>query len=368
MPLRTDHSFRNRLDPDHHKERSAIENLPIDLVNDFTIADTLHLLDLGVMKKCLLGWTSGSFNFETKWSAREIQNVSRKLMQIKATTPSEVHQGRLRELDSLHFWKGTEFKNFLLYYGPVILKEHLPLEVYQHFLTLFCATTICYTDVYSPYRHISQKLYVDYIARFAEIYGQDVVSSNIHNVCHVVNDVMKFGSLPSLSAYPFEGMLYRIKNQLRKGDQPLAQVANRIQELSKLNIDSTCKQSDPALKNEILLETGEKVFKTVRISKKYSISKNNKDKWFLTTDKNLTEMEYATCVEGKIKVFGRNIKNKYNFFELPFQSSNINIYATALYHETEESREYNLDDIKCKVFAMVCNTEMVFFPILSTLQ
>ncbi|XP_048001339.1 uncharacterized protein LOC125238094 [Leguminivora glycinivorella] len=177
MPLRNDNSFRNRLDPDHHKERSAIEDLPIDLVNDFTIADSLHLLDLGVMKKCLLGWTSGSFNFHTKWSARETQNISRKLMQIKSTTPYEVHQGRLRELDSLHFWKGTEFKIFLLYYGPVILKEHLPLEVYHHFLILFCATTICYSDTYSSYRHISQKLYVDYIERFAELYGQDVVAA-----------------------------------------------------------------------------------------------------------------------------------------------------------------------------------------------
>lgn len=368
MPLRTDHSFRNRLDPDHHKEKSPIEDLPIDLVNDFTIADALHLLDLGVMKRCLLGWTNGSFNFQTKWSAREIQDVSRKLMEIKSTTPSEIHQGRLRELDTLHFWKGTEFKNFLLYFGPVVLKEHLSCEVYQHFLTLFCAATICYSDVYVSYRHIAEKLFVDYIEKFAEIYGHDSVSSNIHNLCHIVNDVSRFGSLPSLSAYPFESMLFRIKNLLRKGDQPLAQVANRIQELSKLNIkDHKSKRMYPLVKYESLLDKGEKVFTTVKMSENYQLSKYMKDKWFLTTDNNIVEMKFATFDQGNIQIVGRNIKNKCNFFERPFNSSHINIYATLLPYELEELKKYNLNDVKCKLTSMVSNSQMVFIPVLTTL-
>lgn len=368
MPLRTDDSFRNRLDPDHHKAKSAIEDLPIDLVNDFTIADALHLLDLGVMKRCLLGWTSGSFNFQTKWPAREIHDVSRKLMEIKSTTPSEIHQGRLRQLDTLHFWKAAEFKNFLLYFGPVVLKEHLSFEVYQHFLTLFCATTICYSDAYISYRHIAEKLFVNYIEKFAEIYGEDSVSSNIHNLCHIVNDVSRFGSLPSLSAYSFESMLFRIKNLLRKGDQPLAQVANRVQELSMLNVkDKKCKQAYPVAKFESLVETGEKVFSTVKMNENYQLSKNIKDKWFLSMDNNIVEMKFATSVQGKIKIIGRNIKNKSNFFERPFNSSHINIYATSLAYESEEWKEYNLQDVKCKLTCMVCNNQMVFIPVLTTL-
>lgn len=48
MPVRTDASFRNRDDPDHHKMDSVIEKLPIDMVKDFVIVDSLHLLDLGL--------------------------------------------------------------------------------------------------------------------------------------------------------------------------------------------------------------------------------------------------------------------------------------------------------------------------------
>lgn len=44
---RTDESFRAQSDPDHHKETSPLINLPIDLVDDIIVADSLHLLDLG---------------------------------------------------------------------------------------------------------------------------------------------------------------------------------------------------------------------------------------------------------------------------------------------------------------------------------
>ena len=56
-PLRTNSTFRNRKDPDHHNCTSPLEQLPINMVLCFPIADALHLLDLGVMKKLLTSWT-----------------------------------------------------------------------------------------------------------------------------------------------------------------------------------------------------------------------------------------------------------------------------------------------------------------------
>lgn len=48
--LRTDERFRNRFQPEHHKGVSILERLPIDMINGFPTSDSLHLLDLGVMK------------------------------------------------------------------------------------------------------------------------------------------------------------------------------------------------------------------------------------------------------------------------------------------------------------------------------
>lgn len=49
--LRTDERFRDRFQPEHHLHNSILENLSLNMVNDFPVADSLHLLDLGLMKR-----------------------------------------------------------------------------------------------------------------------------------------------------------------------------------------------------------------------------------------------------------------------------------------------------------------------------
>lgn len=51
--LRTDSNFRNRLQPEHHhKIRSILEEIPIDMIKAFPVSDSLHLFDLGITKRC----------------------------------------------------------------------------------------------------------------------------------------------------------------------------------------------------------------------------------------------------------------------------------------------------------------------------
>lgn len=49
---RTDASFRDRTQPMHHKERSMIGDLPVDMVEDFIVRDAFHLMEHGLMKNC----------------------------------------------------------------------------------------------------------------------------------------------------------------------------------------------------------------------------------------------------------------------------------------------------------------------------
>lgn len=48
----------------------------MDIIKDFVVADSLHLLELGVMKRCLTAWKDGNFGFESKFSARDIEKLS----------------------------------------------------------------------------------------------------------------------------------------------------------------------------------------------------------------------------------------------------------------------------------------------------
>ncbi|CAH0561688.1 unnamed protein product [Brassicogethes aeneus] len=65
---RTDYGFRTKQDELHHKYDSPLLKLPIDMIQDFPIGYSLHLLNLGIMKKILCGWRDGKFgNSKTKW-------------------------------------------------------------------------------------------------------------------------------------------------------------------------------------------------------------------------------------------------------------------------------------------------------------
>jgi len=71
-------------------------------------------------------------------------DINDNILNLKAYVPSEF--SRLpRLLDDFYFWKATEFRCFLLYYGHVVLKGKLKKNFYVHFLHLVTAIRILVT-------------------------------------------------------------------------------------------------------------------------------------------------------------------------------------------------------------------------------
>lgn len=153
--------FRQKAYEKHHSAgvETPLLRLPIDMVEQFPVGDALHLLHLGIMKRCLLGWRDGLFKKLKKkgddegdeedgrlkkqtiarLSANAINAISEHLICFKL--PSEFTRATKR-LDDLKQWKGTQFRAFLHYMGIVVLQGRLIDEAYQHFLLLFCATKL----------------------------------------------------------------------------------------------------------------------------------------------------------------------------------------------------------------------------------
>lgn len=370
-PLRTDESFRNRTDSDHHKESSPIESLPIDIIQDFIIADSLHLLDLGVMKKCLTGWMYGSFNFRTKWCAQQIENLSKDLVNTNQTLPCEIHRA-VQGLDCLKFWKGLEFRTFLLYIGIVHLKDYLIDEAYNHFLLLFCAVVICSSKEYCTFLNVAKNLFIDYIEQYVQIYGVDSIGSNVHNLCHIVDDVKKFGPLPSISAYPFENHLSFIKRLLRTGNRPLSQVAKRLIELSNSKIDDQyiSDETYPIYKNKkktniSCLNNCTSTWQTLIVRDGFTLKQNKKDSWFMTKEKEIVKFTAAVECNNELYVYGSSLKKKRDFFKKPFNSSHINIFSSS--ENLNEAGLFKISDVKCKMVCIKSKTQNVYIPLLHTL-
>lgn len=136
--LRTNDSFREHKDG-YHKDLSPLEEIAdFDMVNQMPF-DYVHTVLLGVMKKMIGMWISGDTT--SKLPSILVKQISGKLEIISTAQPSEL-QRKIRPLaDSGHF-KGTEFRTFLLYSGPVALRHVLPLEKYKNFLLLHTSISI----------------------------------------------------------------------------------------------------------------------------------------------------------------------------------------------------------------------------------
>lgn len=140
-PKRNNADFREQKYDKHHKFKSPLLELNIDMVDDFPVSDSLHLIDLGVMKRLITGWKNGNFGkFITKWSHRDIEMVNSFLSNCRL--PKEIHRA-VRQLDVLAYWKGSEYRSFLYYLSPVLLRHVLNPEAYHHYLCFYVGIVIC---------------------------------------------------------------------------------------------------------------------------------------------------------------------------------------------------------------------------------
>jgi len=194
--------------------------------------DYLHLICLGVIKKLIHLWFCDSLKVRLQF--RKIKIISNLLKNnIYPYVPLEF-QRKPRALEFYKQWKGTEFRQFLLYSGPVALKNVLSDEVYNHFMTLHVAITIlssnnlCTDEPNLLYAH---QLLQHFVTSFKTIYGHHHVSHNVHGLLHIVQDVRNFGSLDMFSTFKFENCMQKMKKLLRKDDKPLQQIARRIHEI-----------------------------------------------------------------------------------------------------------------------------------------
>ncbi len=201
--LRTDESFRNQEDDAHHHDTSPLEELRIDMVRDIPL-EYLHLILYGAMKRLLTLWTQGTKHF--KFSKEDMKQISEKHQRAGITKPSEINKPN-RSLDCLSFWKATECRTFLLKTGPVVLRGHLTEELYNHFLALHCAVTICCSESLKRYVPVANQLFRIFSDKFGELYGNENCTYGSHSLIHVTDDVERFGVLDNYSAFPGENNL-----------------------------------------------------------------------------------------------------------------------------------------------------------------
>lgn len=233
----TNHSFRTNeeyircSDEDHHKEgRSPLSMLPIGMVSQVPF-EYMHLVCLGVMKKLLSAWVYGKYSRLSKLSGRSIHIICTRLSNLKEYCPSDFAR-RPRSLDICSKYKATEFRQFLLYTGPVVMYGILDERLYKHFLFLHAAIRVLVSNsLLRQHLSFAELALQKFVNRSESLYGPTFNTYNVHGLLHLTSDVRRFGCLDSFSAFPYENNMSIFRKYCRKPGLPLQQFSNRMAEL-----------------------------------------------------------------------------------------------------------------------------------------
>lgn len=340
--LRTNDGFRQRIYKEHHLTDSPLELLPIDMINSFGL-DYMHLVCLGVVRKLISMWLS---EVPHKLSVQQISKISNRIDHVRQYVPIDFNR-KLRNFNYFRVWKATEYRMFLLYYGPIVLKNVLDAEKYEHFILLHCAIRIlnCKYRMHK-YSYIARFLLKEFVSSFKNIYGSKHIVYNVHNLLHLANDCCNLGTLDSWSAFPFENYLGKIKNFVRSGRKPLNQIVNRLKEyqlIIKLEANKSKQCKYPCIDNIVIKNRFPNNFVTLHdgnVIKIVKIENNNED--FL--------------------LYGYKFRKKDDYFREPFLSCKIGIVKVAKLF-TDQLIPVYLNQIRNKLFVIPLNNNIFLcFP------
>lgn len=348
--LRTKETFNEQLYEEHHKGVSPLLNLDLDLVNQFPL-DSMHLIYLGVMKKLLTLWVlKGKPPF--KLPAISINSLSDKLISMSPYIPHEFSR-KPRTLLDLNRWKATEFRLFLLYVGPISLINILPKRLYDHFLMLHVGITILSNNNHiSKHIDFAEEVLYKFVKYVENSYGKEVMTYNMHSLIHLVADVRTLGNVNTISCFPFENYLGKLKTLVRTSTHPHEQICRRIHELSYfLKIDLPISDLEPRQKHSegpVLRRKNHLILQYKKLkTQTYVLSIFSPDNCVSIEGNIIIQILNILCLENQSYcLIGCRFLNISEFYNYPCSSKLLNIFKVSCISPRLE--EFPFTSVICK--------------------
>lgn len=201
--IKTKKSFRDKKQAKHHQEN---KDSPLLLLSNFdpvkeVILDLMHLLYAGVMKSLLVDkWTSRKSI--TGLKLFELKKLKNQVDLLSSGIPREFQRTNF-DLNLVAQWKATQFRFFLHYCGPFILKDLLSRDLFRHFMLLIVACRVFNSsELNTTTTNYAKNLLIHFLNLMPSLYGKDSQVLNYHNFIHVTDDVEYFGlPLSAMSAF-----------------------------------------------------------------------------------------------------------------------------------------------------------------------
>uniref|UniRef100_A0ABD2WU91 RNA-directed DNA polymerase n=1 Tax=Trichogramma kaykai TaxID=54128 RepID=A0ABD2WU91_9HYME len=363
--LRTDEKFKDKqYSGSYQKSVTPLNDIPfLGLVSGVPI-DYMHLVCLGIVKKLLIFWCFQPNQF--KLSLDDRTKISNELITFRMYLPKELARAP-RTLSSCKKWKATEYRQFLLYTGPIVLSEKiLGKDKYLNFLALHIAITILASPKYSQnesYLNYADQLLHYFVESFGKCYGTNFISYNVHNLLHLVADVRRFGCLDKFSAFKFENCIFLMKRMIRKYEKPLQQIACRFAEKEYCafessrtkKYDSRCKVFLKKHSNGPLLRQGYSAQYKILHFNNFVIDVDDlRNNALIINGKFIQALNFVEK-DGKNYVIGKELIPEDDIYSSPCKSSQLLSSVVKLSNDMISLR---CDKIEAKLCKIICNEKI----------
>lgn len=162
----------------HQNGETPLIRAGIPCVGSFVL-DYMHLVCFGVVRRIL--YYLCRIPNPRRLSPRQRAELSSELIKLRNSVPSEMAR-KPRSLQELARWKATEFQQFLLYTGPVILHGIVDSDLYHHFLCLTIGMLILLSADRERRNHFlpyAADLLNHFVINSAEVYGNKFTVYNV---------------------------------------------------------------------------------------------------------------------------------------------------------------------------------------------
>lgn len=360
QPLRTDESYRQREQPEHHTGDSPLEALGTGMVSQFPL-DPMHLVYAGVFKRLLEHW----LYIVGPWKLHIdiIEVISSVFEFLKPYCPWDFN----RKPCSLKFFKRmkcTQLRRMLLYDGILVFKDLVDDNIYKHFLLLHCSMYILSSrHLLSVHRDSAKQFIRTFISHAIRIYGLSFVVYNVHSLLHLVDECDRGLILEEFSAFKFENKLKSIKDTLRSGLHELQQLARRDEEKSSRKVVLTSKASHVVLsiKQRGLRGIAGKHYRRLKAGK-LLLRVGKSDGCFSTKTGDIIMLKDIYVKEKKIYLVGCKFLKQEDFYDYPLPSSELGIVKLSQFERKLQT--YRIRDVQSKCYLMPDGDNFVSVPIL----
>lgn len=354
--LRTDFDFRHSDEKCYNEHRTLDSPLlrirGFDMIDGFP-RDILHLGYLGLHKK-ILGFliNKPTLNRSGKLSYSQVTEINARILSISEVFPSDFNR-KCRPINEYNYYKGTEHRSCLLYWGPVVFKNILNESNYKHYMLLHSAISLLVNENFSAYVDLAEKIIKQFVQDFAHIYGASYCSSNVHSILHLCADYKRFGVLDNFAAFEFENYLGWLVSLMKSGFKPLEQTAKRVKSLFYHEL---IKQKQSSFEEPQLLKLSRDGYAKIK-TKYFTLESNRRDCWFLTKapENSIVRFLYA---KSPLKIYGYKLRRTKEFDDYPFNSTIWHYYQSDGAEEDGIS-EFNIEDVFGKMFGMPYNNSIV---------